>query len=212
MEKSLKQIFDSVVKFDLDSIHADVTKALGEGITAQEILNDGMIKAMAEVGRLFEEGEYFVPELLVAAMTMQKGLDVIQPILLQNGIKSAGKVVLGTVKGDLHDVGKNLVGMMLKGAGFEVIDAGVDVSPEKFVEILKQSADVKILALSALLTTTMTNMKTTIDAVNNAGLRRNLKVMVGGAPLTEGYAKEIGADGYAADASKAVGLAKSLIA
>jgi 5-methyltetrahydrofolate--homocysteine methyltransferase len=210
MEKALEQIIDGIVKFDQDSIQEKVKEALAVGISPQKILNEGMIVAMGKVGRLFEEGEYFLPEMLVAAMTMQKGLEVIQPLLIKSGVKSAGKIVLGTVTGDLHDVGKNLVGMMLKGAGFEVIDVGVDVAPEKFVEAL-QGEDVKILALSALLTTTMPNMKTTIDAVKSAGLRSKIKVMVGGAPLSDAYAREIGADGYAPDASRAVGLAKSLV-
>jgi len=211
MEKVLEQIIDGIVKFDQDSIQERVKEALAAGINPQKILNEGMIVAMGKVGKLFEEGEYFLPEMLVAAMTMQKGLEVIQPLLMKSGVKSAGKIVLGTVKGDLHDVGKNLVGMMLKGAGFDVIDVGVDVTPEKFVEVLQDNKDAKILALSALLTTTMPNMKTTIDAVKRAGLRSKLKVMVGGAPLNETYAKEIGADGYAPDASRAVGVAKTLV-
>ena len=211
MEKVLEQIIDGIVKFDQDSIQERVKEALAAGINPQKILNEGMIVAMGKVGKLFEEGEYFLPEMLVAAMTMQKGLEVIQPLLMKSGVKSAGKIVLGTVKGDLHDVGKNLVGMMLKGAGFDVIDVGVDVTPEKFVEVLQGNKDAKILALSALLTTTMPNMKTTIDAVKRAGLRSKLKVMVGGAPLNETYAKEIGADGYAPDASRAVGVAKTLV-
>lgn len=211
MEKALQGVIDSVVNFEQDAIQDKVKEALKAGISPQVILNDGMIVAMQKVGQLFEKGDYFLPEMLVAAMTMQKGLEVIQPMLMKSGVKSSGKVVLGTVKGDLHDVGKNLVGMMLKGAGFEVIDLGADVPAEKFISTIKEVGDVKILALSALLTTTLPNMKETIKAVNEADLHKKLKIMVGGAPLTEHFAKEIGADGYAPDASRAVGLAKSLV-
>jgi len=211
MESAIQQITDCILSFDRDSINEKVQEALDAGIEPEEILNDGMIAAMAEVGRLFEEGEFFVPEMLVAAKTMQNGLAFLKPHLVETGVKSAGKVVLGTVKGDLHDIGKNLVGLMLKGAGFEVIDLGIDVPPEEFVAAV-QAGDVKIIGLSALLTTTMLNMKSTIDALKDAGLRDNVRVMVGGAPLTDGYAKEVGADGYAPDASRAVKLAKSLIA
>lgn len=211
MEKALQGVIDSVVNFEQDAIQDKVKEALNTGISPQVILNDGMIVAMQKVGQLFEKGDYFLPEMLVAAITMQKGLEVIQPMLMKSGVKSSGKVVLGTVKGDLHDVGKNLVGMMLKGAGFEVIDLGADVPAEKFISTIKEVGDVKILALSALLTTTLPNMKETIKAVNDADLHKELKIMVGGAPLTDHFAKEIGADGYAPDASRAVGLAKSLV-
>jgi len=211
MEKAIQQIKDCILNFDRDAINEKVQEALDAGIEPQEILNEGMIAAMAEVGRLFEEGEFFVPEMLVAAKTMQNGMLSLKPHLVETGVKSAGKVVLGTVKGDLHDIGKNLVGLMLEGAGFEVMDLGIDVPPEKFVEVV-QAGDVEIIGLSALLTTTMPNMQSTIDALKDAGLRDNVKVMVGGAPLTDGYANEVGADGYAQDASRAVKLAKSLLA
>jgi 5-methyltetrahydrofolate--homocysteine methyltransferase len=210
MEKVLEQIKDCILNFDRDSITARTQEALDAGIEPQKILNDGMIAAMAEVGRLFEEGEFFVPEMLVAARTMQTGMSVLKPHLMQAGVESAGKVVLGTVKGDLHDIGKNLVGMMLEGAGFEVIDLGVDVPPEKFVETA-QTSNARIIGLSALLTTTMPNMKSTVDALKEAGIRNSVKVILGGAPLTDEYAREIEADGYAPDASRAVKLAKSLI-
>ena len=210
METVIQQIKDCILSFDRDSINVKVQEALDTGIAPQQILNDGMIAAMAEVGRLFEEGEFFVPEMLVAAKTMQNGMAFLKPHLAETGVKSAGKVVLGTVKGDLHDIGKNLVGLMLEGAGFEVMDLGIDVPAEKFVEAA-QAGDVKIVGLSALLTTTMLNMKSAIDALKDAGLHGNVKVMVGGAPLTDAYAKEIGADGYATDASRAVKLAKSLV-
>ena len=210
MEKVIEEIKDCVLNFDRDSINNKVQEALDAGIEAQNILNNGLIGAMAEVGRRFEEGEFFVPEMLIAARTMQTGLAYLKPQLMEAGIESAGKVALGTVKGDLHDIGKNLVGMMLEGAGFEVIDLGVDVPAEKFVDAVK-AGNIDIIGLSALLTTTMPNMKSTIDALKEAGLRNSVKVMLGGAPLTDAYANEVGADGYAADASRAVKLAKSLI-
>src|SRR5512136_541698 len=167
--------------------------------------------AIAEVGRLFEEGEFFVPEMLIAARAMQAGLAVLKPQLLQAGVKSQGKVAIGTVKGDLHDIGKNLVAMMLEGAGFEIKDLGTDVTPEKFVDAVR-GGDVNFVALSALLTTTMPNMKNTVEALKAAGLRDKVKVIIGGAPVTEAYAKQIGADGYSPDASRAVSLAKTLTA
>ena len=210
METAIQQIRNCILSFDRASINDKVQEALDSGITPESILNEGMIAAMAEVGRLFEEGEFFVPEMLVAAKTMQTGLAFLKPHLVEAGVESAGKVVLGTVKGDLHDIGKNLVGMMLEGGGFEVIDIGVDVPPEKFVEAV-QAGDVKIIGLSALLTTTMPGMKSTIEALKDAGLRGNVRVIVGGAPITEAYAQEVGADGYAPDASRAVKLAKSLV-
>lgn len=186
-----------------------VEQALQEGIDANSILQNGLIDAMAEVGRLFEEGEYFVPEMLVAARAMAAGLALLRPQLVAEGIEPLGKVAIGTVKGDLHDIGKSLVAMMLEGAGFEIMDMGVDSSPEKFVQAINDGA--QIVAMSALLTTTMPNMKTTIEAIKQAGLRDQVKVMIGGAPVTEAYAKEIGADGYAPDASAAVRKAKQLL-
>jgi 5-methyltetrahydrofolate--homocysteine methyltransferase len=174
------------------------------------LLNQALIPAMAEVGRRFEAGEYFVPEMLISARAMKSGLAILKPKLVKQNFKSYGKIVVGTVKGDLHDIGKNLVSLMLEGAGFEVIDAGSDVAPEKFVEIAKAN-NADIIGLSALLTTTMTNMKATVTALEQAGLKGKIKVMIGGAPVTEGYAIQIGADGYAEDASKAVALAKQLI-
>jgi 5-methyltetrahydrofolate--homocysteine methyltransferase len=188
-----------------------VEKALGEGDSAETILKQGMMAAMGEVGRLFEEGEYFVPELLVAARAMQGGMDILQPLLVAEDVEPVGKIVIGTVQGDLHDIGKNLVGMMLQGAGFEVTDLGSDVAPEKFVEAVKTSG-ASLVAMSALLTTTMVNMPTTIEALNQAGLRDSVKIMVGGAPVTDQFAQKIGADGYAPDANQAAKLALSLIA
>ncbi len=211
MEAVLKEIFDGIVDGDLATTKAKVQEAIDADIDPAKILNEAMIAAMAHVGKMFEEGEYFVPEMLVAARAMQGGLSLLKPKLVQANFTPVGKVVAGTVKGDLHDIGKNLVCMMLEGAAFEVIDLGADVSPEKFVESVRNTG-ANLVALSALLTTTMPNMKTTIDALKEAGVRGNVKVMVGGAPLTDQYAKEIGADGYASDASRAVVLAKSLAA
>jgi 5-methyltetrahydrofolate--homocysteine methyltransferase len=188
----------------------DVQAALDAGVNPVTVLNEGMIAAMAEVGRLFEVGEYYVPEMLISARAMQSGLAVLKPLLKEADVKPAGKVIIGTVKGDLHDIGKNLVAMMLEGAGFEIKDMGTDVSPEKFVEEVK-GGGVDVVALSALLTTTMPNMKATIDALKAAGLREKVKVMIGGAPVTDSYAQQIGADGYSPDASRAVNLAKSLV-
>ena len=169
-----------------------------------------MIAAMKEVGRRFEEGDYYVPEMLVSARAMQAGLSLLKPRLVQSDVKSAGRVAIGTVKGDLHDIGKNLVALMLEGTGFEVKDLGVDVPPEKFVDAIT-SGDAEIIALSALLTTTMPNMKTTIEAIRQAGLRDKVKVIIGGAPVTQEYADQIGADGFSADASRAVSLAQTLV-
>ena len=211
MEPVIKEIFDSILEGSQKVTVVKVQQALDAGINPGVILNDGMVAAMAEVGRLFEEGEYFVPEMLIAARAMQNGLAVLKPHLASANVKSQGKVVAGTVKGDLHDIGKNLVCMMLEGAAFEIVDLGSDVTPEKFVEAVR-STGADVICMSALLTTTMPNMKTTIEALKTAGLRDRVKVMVGGAPLTDQYAREIGADGYAADASRAVALAKSLMA
>ena len=187
-----------------------VQAALDAGIDPKTILNEAMSKGMSEVGQLFEDWEFFVPEMLVAARAMASGMEILKPRLIQADVKSAGKVIIGTVQGDLHDIGKNLVGMMLEGAAFEVVDLGADVSPEKFVEAVKENG-AQIVALSALLTTTMPSMKATIEALETAGLRDKVKVMVGGAPLSDQYAKEIHADGYSPDANRAVALAKSLI-
>jgi 5-methyltetrahydrofolate--homocysteine methyltransferase len=208
MQPVLQEIYDSILNGQQKVSSVKVTQALAEGIPATTILNEGMVGAMGEVGRLFEEGEYFVPEMLIAARAMQSGLAVLRPALVQADFKPIGKVAAGTVKGDLHDIGKNLVCMMLEGASFEIMDLGTDVSPEKFVEAVRNGAD--YIAMSALLTTTMPNMRNTVEALKAAGLRDKVKVMVGGAPVTEAYAREIGADGYAADASRAVALAKSL--
>ena len=208
MNEIVKQIFQGIVEGQQDVVAAGVDAALEAGMPARTILDEGMLSAMAEVGRLFEEGECYVPEMLISARAMKLGLAKLQPSLKQTNVQSAGKVALGTVKGDLHDLGKNLVGMMLEGAGFTIKDLGVDVSPEAFVAA---ADDVDVIGLSALLTTTMGQMKKTLDALDAAGKRPKVKVIVGGAPVTEVFAHNIGADGYAPDASRAVALAKSLI-
>jgi 5-methyltetrahydrofolate--homocysteine methyltransferase len=209
MTSLIHEIYEGVVSGQNAFVQQKVKEALESGVAPVSLLNQGMIAAMAEVGRRFEEGEYYVPEMLIAARAMQGGMALLKPHLLQSEVKSAGRVAIGTVKGDLHDIGKNLVAMMLEGAGFEIKDLGTDVSPQKFVEAAKAGVD--IIAMSALLTTTMTNMKTTIAALQEAGLRTSVKVLIGGAPVTEAYAKQIGADGYAVDASRAVSAAKVLM-
>lgn len=208
MDESLKKIYQGIVDGQQDVVSEGVDAALQAGVPARTILEEGMLAAMAEVGKLFEEGECYVPEMLISARAMKTGLAKLQPSLIQTDVKVAGTVAIGTVKGDLHDMGKNLVGMMLEGAGFKVKDLGVDVAPETFV---LAAEEVDVIGLSALLTTTMGSMKTTLDALDAAGKRPKVKVIVGGAPVTEDFARQIGADGYAADASKAVALTKSLI-
>lgn len=210
MEEILKAVYQGIIDGNMDMVQKNTQSGIDGDVGPEVILNEALVPAMAEVGRRFEVGEFFVPEILIAARAMQAGMSILKPKLIEKDIKPVGKVLVGTVKGDLHDIGKNLVAMMLEGAGFEIQDAGVDVSPEQFVELLREgSAD--IIAMSALLTTTMTTMKTTIDALNEAGLRDQVKVMVGGAPVTEAFAKEIGADGSAPDAGQAAKLAKSLM-
>jgi 5-methyltetrahydrofolate--homocysteine methyltransferase len=211
MEPILKEIYDGIIDADQDLVRKKVEAALAQGVDAGSILNQGMVPAMSEVGRLFEEGEYFVPEMLICARAMQAGMAVLKPAMVAANLRSVGKVVAGTVKGDLHDIGKNLVCMMLEGAAFEIYDMGSDVTPQAFVDKVKE-VDADFIAMSALLTTTMPNMKATIEALKAAGLRDKVKVLVGGAPLTAKYAQDIGADGYAPDASRAVALAKSLSA
>lgn len=210
MNEKLLAIYNAILEGDITGAKDGVQIALDAGLEPGSILADGMIAAMKEVGRLFEEGDCFVPEMLIAARTMQAGLGLLKPYLLSSDVKSAGRVVIGTVKGDLHDIGKNLVALMLEGAGFEINDLGVDVGPEKFVDaIANGGAD--IVALSALLTTTMPTMKVTIDAIQAAGLRDKVKIIIGGAPVTQAYADQIGADGFSSDASRAVSLAQTLM-
>ncbi len=210
MEPILNNIYEGIIDGDKDLVKKQVAEAIQSGMDINQILEEGLIKGMTEVGRLFEEGEFYVPEMLISARAMQSGMDLLKPYLLKADVKMKGKVVIGTVKGDLHDIGKNLVAMMLEGAAFEVVDLGTDVTPDTFVDAVeKNNAD--IVAMSALLTTTMSSMAETVKALNSAGLRSKVKIMVGGAPLTPEYATEIGADGYSADANQAVALAKTLV-
>lgn len=210
MEQFAQQIFQAVVDGDQESTVEYVQAALDASVDANSILQAALIPAMSDVGRLFEEGEYFVPEMLISARAMKSGLKLLKPLLIGADIKPVGKVALGTVKGDLHDIGKNLVGIMLEGAGFAIYDLGTDVSPEQFIEAIKIN-EVDLIGLSALLTTTMPMMESTIQAINNAGLRNQVKIIIGGAPITQEYADRIGADGFAPDASQATKLAVELI-
>jgi 5-methyltetrahydrofolate--homocysteine methyltransferase len=205
---NLADLQNAVIDGDKAGVEAGVNAALAAGVGAETILNDNLIAAMAEVGRRFEEGDFFVPEMLISARAMQAGLAILKPHLAQTGVQARGRVVIGTVKGDLHDIGKNLVAMMLEGAGYEVVDLGVDVTPEKYVQAVKEH-NANLVGMSALLTTTMNNMKSVIQALEQAGLRERVKVLVGGAPVTDNFARDIGADGYAPDASRAVALAGS---
>jgi corrinoid protein of di/trimethylamine methyltransferase len=207
----LKQLYEAVVNGDAKASHSITQQALSEGVDPLTLVNEHMIPAMDEVGRRFESNEYFVPELLISARAMKASLDLIRPLLMARGDKPMGRVAIGTVKGDLHDIGKNLVASLLEGGGFEVIDLGVNVSPEKFIETVQQK-QANIVAMSALLTTTMPAMRTTIEALKQAGVREKVKVLIGGAPITQKYAEEIGADGYSENAVGAVALAKKAVA
>jgi 5-methyltetrahydrofolate--homocysteine methyltransferase len=206
----LDTIYDAVLDGDAKGAAAAVEAALAAGESPQAILNDACIPAMAEVGALFEEGEKFVPEMLISARAMAAAMTILRPLLVAAGVKNVGKVVLGTVHGDLHDIGKNLVGMMLEGAGFEVIDLGTDVPPQKFVDAVKQHQP-DIVGMSALLTTTTKSMPATLNALAEAGVRDQVKVIIGGAPITDDFAKKIGADGFAADAGSAARAARALM-
>ena len=208
---TLDAVRKAIIEGQAKEVEAQVQAALDAGTDASTILYDALIPAMAEVGRLYEEGEYFVPEMLIAARAMKMGLAILKPYLLDADVKPSGKVAIATIQGDLHDIGKNLVSLMLEGAGFEIVDLGVNAAPEKFVEAV-QEQHVDVVAMSALLTTTMVRMKDTIQALQAAGVRDQVKVIIGGAPITQNYADEIGADGYAADASQAVTLTKRLLA
>jgi len=207
---SIKDIYQNVIDGQAPAVESGVKAALSQGEAPDVILNQGLIAAMDEVGKRFEEGDFFVPEMLIAARAMQAGLKILKPLLTEVGVKAAGKVAIGTVKGDLHDIGKNLVAMMLEGAGFEVKDLGTDVTPQAFVQAAQEGA--QIIGMSALLTTTMSSMQGTIEAIKAAGLRDKVKVIIGGAPVTEAYAKQIGADAYAPDASSATRVVRQLFA
>jgi corrinoid protein of di/trimethylamine methyltransferase len=207
----LKQLYDAILTGNFKVARAVTEQALAEKIEPQTLVQEHMIPAMNEVGRRYEANEYFVPELLIAARAMKASLELIRPLLTAQGAEPAGRVVIGTVKGDLHDIGKNLVAAMLEGAGFEVIDLGVDVPAEKFIAAA-QEKHATVIAMSALLTTTMGSMKTVIEAMKTSGVRGKIKVMIGGAPVTQKYADEIGADGYSNNANAAVALARKLVA
>ena len=207
----LKEIYTDIISGDAKSVSTKVPAALDAGETPSDILNQAMISAMQEVGRRFENGECYVPEMLIAARAMGAGVNILRPHLIAADIKPKGKIVLGTVKGDLHDIGKNIVGMMFEGAGFELIDLGVDAAPEKFIAAVREHQP-DFLCMSALLTTTMANMIQTIQALKEAGLRSQVKVMVGGAPISKKFAQEIGADLFATNAAAAANLASEAIA
>ena len=207
----LKELYDAVVNGDAKGTHSITQQAIQDGVDPLKLVNEYMIPAMDEVGRRFEANEYFVPELLISARAMKASLDIIRPLLTARGDKPAGRVAIGTVKGDLHDIGKNLVASLLEGGGFEVIDLGVNVTPEKFIATVREK-NANIIAMSALLTTTMPSMRTTIEALKQAGVRDQVKVLIGGAPITQKYADEIGADGYSETAVGAVALAKKAVA
>lgn len=211
MDATLSSIYDAVIAGEKATVTAKVKQALADGRAPADILNQALIAPMKEVGDRFERGDLYVPEMLISARAMQSGMALLKPFLMEAGEKAAGKVVLGTVKGDLHDIGKNLVGMMLEGAGFEVIDLGTDVGPEKFAEAVRQHQP-EVVGMSALLTTTMKSMVSTIEALEDMGVRERVKIVIGGAPVTEAYAQSIGADGFASDASRAVTLVKKLLA
>jgi 5-methyltetrahydrofolate--homocysteine methyltransferase len=206
---TLETIFQNVTEGKEAEVEAGVQAALDSGMSAEEILNKALIAAMTDVGQRFEDGDFFVPEMLVAARAMQAGLNLLKPHLAETGVQSAGTVAIGTVKGDLHDIGKNLVAMMLEGAGFEVMDLGTDVEPEKFAEAVRNGANV--VGMSALLTTTMSSMAQVIEAIEDINMRDKVKIIIGGAPVTQDYAEQIGADGFAADASSAVKKVRELL-
>lgn len=204
-------IAEAVINGKAPEVDRLVKEALGSGTSPVDIINQGLIAGMQVIADRFKKNEIYVPEVLIAARAMNAGLSLVKPLISETDLKPVGKVIIGTVKGDLHDIGKKLVAMMLEGAGFQVVDLGIDVSPEKFVDAVKEH-EPDIVGMSALLTTTMPAMGQTIKLLNESGLRNQVKVMIGGAPITDAYAKEIGADGYAPDAGSAVDLAKSLVA
>lgn len=207
----LKKLYEAVLNGDSKTSVAVTKEAIAEKTDPMELITKHMIPAMDEVGRRFECSEYFVPELLLSARAMKSALELLRPLLVASGAQPVGRVVIGTVKGDLHDIGKNLVASMLEGSGFEVHDLGTDVAPEKFIQAAKEH-NAQVICLSALLTVTMPAMKTTITALENAGMRGKVKVLVGGAPVTQHYAEQIGADGFGENANSAVTLARKLVA
>lgn len=206
----LDQIYEYTVAGNAPKVTELTQQAIGDGLAASDILREGLIAAMDEVGERFECGDFYIPELLTAARAMKASVEILKPHLVEAHVEPVAKAVLGTVAGDLHDIGKNLVGMMLEGAGFQIVDLGIDVQPAAFVDAVKTERP-DVLGLSALLTTTMRNMKSTIEALDEAGLRQRVRVIVGGAPITEEFANQIGADGFAPDAGRAVHVAKQLL-
>lgn len=210
MDDIQQKLYDAVLNGNAKAALTFTEQAVASGADPQSILETAMIPAMDEVGRRFERNEYFVPELLIAARAMKAGVGVLRPLLAASGAKSVGKVAIGTVMGDLHDVGKNLVAIMLEGGGFEVVDLGVDTSPQKFIDAVNQQG-VQIVAMSALLTTTIPSMRNVIEKMKDAGVRDKVKVIIGGAPVTQEFADAIGADGYSDNASGAVTMARSLL-
>lgn len=206
----MKALFDAVVRGDARTTQSLTQQALAEGTDPLELVNQHLVPAMDEVGRRFEANDYFVPELLLSARAMKSALELVRPLLTARGDEPIGRVAIGTVRGDLHDIGKNLVASLLEGGGFEVIDLGVNVTPEQFIKTVNDKR-ANIIAMSALLTTTMPAMKTTIEALKQAGVRDKVKVLIGGAPITQKYADEIGADGYSENAVGAVALAKKSV-
>jgi corrinoid protein of di/trimethylamine methyltransferase len=209
--EDLKQLYEAILVGNNKLAREITEKALAENADPQELVQKYMIPAMDEVGRRYEANDYFVPELLIAARAMKASLELLRPLLMEKGAEPAGRVVIGTVKGDLHDIGKNLVAAMLEGAGFEVIDLGVDVPADKFISAAEER-NASLIAMSALLTTTMSTMKTTVAAFTSSGVREKVKIIIGGAPVTQKYADEIGADGYSSNANGAVALARKLSA
>ena len=207
----LTKMSEALIKGKAPEVKALMQQAIDAGIPPAKILNEGLVTGMGIIGDKFKKNEVYVPEVLIAARAMKAGMELLRPKLISAGVKPLGVAVIGTVKGDLHDIGKNLVGMMLEGAGFQVVDAGVDVSPEKFIELAKAN-NASIIGVSALLTTTMTNMKLVVDAVEASELKGKCKVIIGGAPVTQAFADEIKAAGYSADAASAADLAKSFVA
>ena len=205
----LTQVAENVIRGQAPKVKQLVENSLAENLPVGKILNEGLIAGMNVVGEKFKNNEFHIPEVLIAARAMKSGMELIRPLLAESGIEPVGTVAIGTVKGDLHDIGKNLVMMMLEGAGFEIIDLGIDVTVDQFISAIDDGA--QVIAMSALLTTTMPTMKTVIDEIKEAGLREQVKVMIGGAPITQGYADEIGADGYARDAASGVDVAKQLL-
>jgi len=206
----MEEMGENLIKGKAKDVAALVQQAVDEGVAPEKILNEGLLPAMNTVGVRFKNNEVYVPEVLIAARAMKSGTEILRPLLAAAGIAPKGRVVIGTVKGDLHDIGKNLLCMMVEGAGLKVIDAGIDVEPRKFVELAKEH-DAQLIGVSALLTTTMTNMKAVVEEVKNENLVGAVKVMVGGAPVTQAFCDEIGADGYAPDAASGAELAKKLI-